>query len=191
VTLRLGAAVAVLEGHRVLLTKREDFLVWCLPGGGIEDGESPAQAAVREVHEETGLEVALTHLVGTHTRPSWQDGDMCLMIYAARIVGGTLQPDPHEVLAARFFAPADLPSPLFWHHASPIRAALAGLAGAAWRHTGPLNHRFASRGELYAARDRSGLSRPEFYRRYLGSADPALEVTEAPGLVLLPEPPRG
>ena len=180
-TLHLAAAVAVVEGNRILLTKREDFAVWCLPGGGIEDGESPAAAAAREAREETGLEVEVTHLVGTHTRPSWQGGDTCLLVYAARAVGGALRPDPREVLEARFFGPDALPAPLFWHHVSPIEGAFAGVAGAAWRYTGPPPRRFASRAALYALRDRSGLTRQEFYLRHVGAADRSLEVREALG----------
>jgi ADP-ribose pyrophosphatase YjhB (NUDIX family) len=57
--INLGVNVAVIEDGRVLLTQREDFPVWCLPGGGVDPGESLAQAAVREVREETGLEVEL------------------------------------------------------------------------------------------------------------------------------------
>jgi ADP-ribose pyrophosphatase YjhB (NUDIX family) len=183
VTLHLAAAAAVLDGNRILLTKREDFAVWCLPGGGIDDGESPAEAAAREAREETGLEVEVTHLVGTHTRPSWLDGDTCLLVFAARAVGGALRPDPREVLEARFFEPDALPAPLFWHHVSPIEGAFAGVAGAAWRYTGQPPRRFASRAELYALRDRSGLTRQAFYLRHLGTADPSLEVLEAPGRV--------
>jgi ADP-ribose pyrophosphatase YjhB (NUDIX family) len=184
VVLRLGAVAAVIDGGKVLLTKREDFEVWCLPGGGIEEGESPAQAAAREALEETGLEVEVTHLIGTHVRQSWQDGLACLMVYAARVTGGALRPDPHEVLEARFFGPDELPPLLFWHHVAPIRAAFAGVAGAAWRYAGRPPRRFGSREELYALRDQSGLSRQEFYVRYLGAADPALEVVDAPGAVI-------
>jgi 8-oxo-dGTP pyrophosphatase MutT (NUDIX family) len=48
----------VLDGERLLLTKRSDNGQWCLPGGGIDPGERPAEAAEREVLEETGLTVA-------------------------------------------------------------------------------------------------------------------------------------
>ena len=40
----LGVNVAILEDGKILLTRREDFEVWCLPGGGVDDGESVAQA---------------------------------------------------------------------------------------------------------------------------------------------------
>ena len=49
-----GVNVAVLDGGRVLVPQRSDLPVWCLPGGFIDDGESVATAAIREVHEETG-----------------------------------------------------------------------------------------------------------------------------------------
>ena len=66
----LGVNVAILdENHRLLLTRREDFDVWCLPGGGVEPGETLTQAARREAEEETGLQVRLTHLVGVYSRP--------------------------------------------------------------------------------------------------------------------------
>ena len=59
-----GVCVVILQDQRVLLTLRQDFPVWCLPGGGIEPGETAAEAAVREVREETGLEVRLTRMIG-------------------------------------------------------------------------------------------------------------------------------
>ena len=60
----IATTVAVIQDKKILLTKRDDFEVWCLPGGGVEPGESLAQGAIREVHEETGLEVRLEELVG-------------------------------------------------------------------------------------------------------------------------------
>src|SRR5829696_4121412 len=57
-----GVIVAIMNNGKILLTKREDFEVWCLLGGGVEDGESLAKAAIREAKEETGLDVELTGL---------------------------------------------------------------------------------------------------------------------------------
>ena len=48
----------------VLLTKRADIPVWVLPGGGIEQGETIEQAAIRETEEETGLKVRIKRKVG-------------------------------------------------------------------------------------------------------------------------------
>ena len=55
--IRLAATVAIVQDDKVLLAKREDFEVWCLPGGMVDVGESLAETAVREAHEETGLTV--------------------------------------------------------------------------------------------------------------------------------------
>ena len=58
----IAVNVAVIHGNKVLLTQRDDFESWILPGGGVEDGESIAQAAIRETKEETGLDVELIRL---------------------------------------------------------------------------------------------------------------------------------
>ena len=54
--IRLGCSAAIFDEHgRILLTRRADNGQWCLPGGGMESGESAAEACEREVLEETGL----------------------------------------------------------------------------------------------------------------------------------------
>ncbi len=50
----------------VLLIQRRDVPVWVLPGGGIEPGESPEIAIVREILEETGLTVKVARLIGAY-----------------------------------------------------------------------------------------------------------------------------
>ena len=110
----LGVSIAIIQEGRVLLTQRSDFPVWCLPGGAVDDGESIAQAAVREAREETGLEVALTRLVGTYSLPRWLDGGAHEVLFAARPVGGRLQKETRETVDARFFGPEELPEPLQW-----------------------------------------------------------------------------
>jgi 8-oxo-dGTP pyrophosphatase MutT (NUDIX family) len=52
----LGVNVAVIQDGKILLTQREDFETWILPSGGVEEGESLAQAAIRETKEEAGLD---------------------------------------------------------------------------------------------------------------------------------------
>ena len=179
-----GVAVAVLDDGKILLTRREDFAVWCLPGGAVDDGESPAQAAVREVREETGLEVELTRLVGVYSRPRWLGGGLHSVVFVGRPIGGALVADPVETTGAGYFALTALPDPLFWIHSQPIRDAVAGVGGsvartqhAAW----PFAQATITRQELYAMRDRSGLPRAEFYRRYLGPAPENAEVLDVGG----------
>jgi len=61
------AAAVVVEGDQVLVMKRHkrgrDYAV--LPGGGVEAGETPAEAALRELHEETTLVAEIDHLLWT------------------------------------------------------------------------------------------------------------------------------
>ena len=178
----LGATIAIIEDGQVLLTKREDFEVWCLPGGAVDEGESPAHAAVREAFEETGLQVELTRLVGVYSRPRWWSR-MHLTVFAARLVGGSLRLDPHEVIDAGYFSLDALPEPLLIGHHQQIRDALNGVTGAvcSFDHDWPYQ-RDMTRAELYAWRDRSGLSRQEFYLKYLsppGSQEYVLEVAGA------------
>jgi len=51
----VGVEVVVMDDGKVLLLRRRDFDVWGLPGGYVDAGESIAEAALREVGEETGL----------------------------------------------------------------------------------------------------------------------------------------
>ncbi len=178
----LGAAVAIFENGRLLLTKRDDWEVWCLPGGGLDTGETFAQAAVREAFEETGLQVALTELIGVYSRPHWNRSGLHLLLFAAEVVGGTLSPNPAEVIEAGYFDADTLPAPLMWGHTQMIVDALRGARGVAWTHNARWHHpRDLSRAEQYAMRDASGLPRAEFYQRTFTPLDMHDQTLEAGG----------
>ncbi|MDB2614000.1 NUDIX domain-containing protein [Chlamydiales bacterium] len=55
-----------LDKSKILLVKRGDVPVWVLPGGGIEEGESPEEAAIRETEEESGLKIHLKRRAATY-----------------------------------------------------------------------------------------------------------------------------
>lgn len=87
-----GARAIVLDDKdRMLMVKQhhEDHDIWMVPGGGIEDGESAAEAAVREVKEETGLDIEVGSLVW-HVEEVSERGQRFVNFFMCRLVGGTL-----------------------------------------------------------------------------------------------------
>jgi 8-oxo-dGTP diphosphatase len=89
-------AVIKDDAGRLLLIRRGHEPgkgLWSVPGGRIEDGESDADALVREVLEETGLLVTPGRLIGTVRRPSGTAGSVFdIRDYTAEVTGGTLIP---------------------------------------------------------------------------------------------------
>ncbi|WP_052864989.1 NUDIX domain-containing protein [Streptomyces niger] len=120
-----SAVVTDAEG-RILLQRRVDNGLWALPGGAMELGDSLSGAAVREVKEETGLDVEITGLVGTYTDPrhviEYGDGEVRRQFnvcFTARAVGGTLAVSD-ESTEVRFVAPRDIDA-LSMHHTQRLR----------------------------------------------------------------------
>ena len=101
----------------VLLQRRGDSRQWGFPGGAIEPGETPEMTAVREVREETGLDVSVSRLIGVYTDPdiTYPNGDRAQSIviaYALRVTGGELFCDRDETLELKYFSKEEKP-PLF------------------------------------------------------------------------------
>ena len=111
-----SAAVAIHdERMRLLLCLHRDKNVWVTPGGLVEPGEQPADAAVRETWEETGLFVELEGLLGVYGGSDllidYPNGDRAAYIgtiFRGRIVGGSLRPDGDEILDVRYFTQEEL-----------------------------------------------------------------------------------
>lgn len=58
--------VAIIHKEKILLVKRRDVPVWVLPGGGVDEGESLEEAALREIKEETGLDIEIERALATY-----------------------------------------------------------------------------------------------------------------------------
>jgi 8-oxo-dGTP pyrophosphatase MutT (NUDIX family) len=110
-----SVSVAVRDGDgRVLLAHHVETDRWGLPGGTIEPGETPADAAVREAWEETQLHVRLTRLVGVFGGPhhvvQYRNGDRASYVicaFEAAIAHGRVQPDTSELRELRFVSHAE------------------------------------------------------------------------------------
>jgi 8-oxo-dGTP pyrophosphatase MutT (NUDIX family) len=133
--LRLGCSATIFDQSRekVLLTRRTDNGRWCLPGGGMESGESAAQACEREVLEETGLKVRVTRLIGVYSNPDqlviYPDGNKAFFVilsFEAEILEG--EPGlSDETTDFGYFSLEDMDSmPMFGQHKQRVVDAMAG-----------------------------------------------------------------
>jgi 8-oxo-dGTP pyrophosphatase MutT (NUDIX family) len=129
-----ASAVVTDADGRILMHRRTDNGLWSIPGGGMEVGETIRQTVVREVEEETGLQVEPDRLVGIYTDPrhviAYNDGEArqeFSICFACRLVGGELLERTDESLEVGFFSPeriAEMPV-----HASIRRRIADFLAG--------------------------------------------------------------
>lgn len=168
----LAVIVAVIDDGKILLTKREDFEVWCLPGGSVEEGETLAEGAIREAKEETGLDVELTRLVGVYSRMGGGLHDVHAVLYAAKPIGGELRTQPDETIEVAYFPFDQVPGELLFGHKKRIQDAIHHRSGLSVRQEIKIADTTSfTRQEIYAARDRSGLTRRQFYLQRFENAE--------------------
>jgi len=109
-----ASAVIADEYGRLLLAKRTDNLLWTIPGGTMIPGETIAETAVREVKEETGLDVEVGSLIGIYSNPNhvveYSDGEarqQFSVCFVCRRIGGELATSD-ETSEVAYFRPDEI-----------------------------------------------------------------------------------
>jgi ADP-ribose pyrophosphatase YjhB (NUDIX family) len=148
-SLGLSVSAMVWRGREILLMRRSDNGHWGLPGGFVELGESVADAARREVVEETGWSVELGRLIGVYSDPATQVVDYSTeateaatgrdrvqivnLCFQAKAVEQGEPTTPDETLEMGFFAADALPAPFVPIHRVRIEDGLVNRPEAAVR----------------------------------------------------------
>jgi len=93
------------EQNKILLCHRLDYNLWNLPGGTMELGESPWECVIREVREETGLNVEIIRLAGIYNKPEKSE---LVFSFVCRVVGGKISLN-EEADKIEYFSIKDIP----------------------------------------------------------------------------------
>ena len=107
-------AVVGNEDEEILLIQRADSGVWLYPTGWADVGYSASEVAVKEVHEETGIDAEPVRLIAVldGLRLGFNSVPLYSLVFHCRAVGGTLRRHPLETRAVGWFSEGSLPSPL-------------------------------------------------------------------------------
>lgn len=99
-----ASAVVLNSEGQVLLIQRSDNLLWSIPGGTMEPGESIATCCIREVREETGISIRIERLTGVYSDPShvvvYDDGEVrqaFSLCFLAQPTQGSLRPSSESL----------------------------------------------------------------------------------------------
>jgi 8-oxo-dGTP diphosphatase len=124
---RTATAIIPSAQNEILLIKRitPPFIgYWALPGGRAEPDENVEQTVIREVKEETGLDVTIVRKVGEYHELGTQGGqeyDYYPACFLVKQVGGELKRQESEIAEAKFFGLEEVPEVLAFEHAQMVK----------------------------------------------------------------------
>jgi len=124
---RTVAAIIEFPNNKILLVKRATVVFkgyWALPGGKVDSGETVEQAVVRELKEETGLDVKIVRKIGEYHESGVQDGieyDYYPACFLVKPVSGKIKKQEKEIEEIRLVDLKDIPEKLAFEHAKMIQ----------------------------------------------------------------------
>jgi 8-oxo-dGTP diphosphatase len=124
---RTTTAIIPFPPDKILLIKRRTVPFsgyWAVPGGRVECGETVEQTIVREVKEETGLDVAVVTKIGEYHEQGVQDGvdyDYYPACFLVNVVGGEIKKQESEIEEIKLFSLNEIPETLGFEHALMIK----------------------------------------------------------------------
>jgi 8-oxo-dGTP diphosphatase len=133
---RTATAIIEFSPQMILLIKRDTMPFkgyWALPGGRAEPGETVEQTIVREVKEETGLDVAIVRKIGEYHEQGTQGGieyDYYPACFLVKVVGGELKRQESEIQEIQLFSFEDVPENLAFVHNDMVKDFLERRTGA-------------------------------------------------------------
>jgi 8-oxo-dGTP diphosphatase len=123
---KTSTAIILYRDSKILLIKRNTvpFIgYWALPGGRIDPGETIEQTIIREVKEETGLEITIVFKVGEYIEKGVKDDveyEYYPTCFLVKPVGGEIKKQESEIQEIKFFNLNQLPTPLAFEHEKMI-----------------------------------------------------------------------
>ena len=124
--------------EKILLIKRRTVPFignWALPGGRVDSGETVEQTIVREIKEETALDVVVICKIGEYHEQGVQDGveyDYYPACFLVKTVGGEIKKQESEIEEIKLFSLDEIPEGLAFEHALMIKDYVT-MHEATWR----------------------------------------------------------